>query len=51
MLYKVYDHEDHFSSKLVLDCLKFHVLWPKMAFDIHKYIQKCLSCAKWTIFA
>ena len=51
MLREGHDHASHFSSKIVLDCLRFRVFWPKMASDVRKYIQGCLSCAKWATAA
>ena len=47
MLGEIHNHASHFSSKVVLDHLKIRVFWPKMVFDVHKYIQGCLSYAKW----
>ena len=47
ILHKIHDHVDYFVFKIVLYCLRFQVFWPKMAFDARKYIQECLSFAKW----
>lgn len=47
LLERTHDRAGHFSSKIILDKIKYRVYWPKMANDIRDYIQGCLQCARY----
>ena len=46
ILQRVHDEGGHFTSKIVLDKLRYRVFWPTMASDIRRYIQGCIQCAR-----
>lgn len=38
ILFEVYNYVGYLGSKIVLNYLEFRIFWPKIAFDIYKYI-------------
>ena len=47
ILADTHDKMGHFSSKIILENLRYRVYWPKMAEDVKDYIKGCIACAKW----
>jgi len=46
LLQEVHDQKGHFSSKIVLQRIRYRVHWPKMAQDIRDYIEGCIQCPR-----
>ena len=47
ILADTHDKMGHFSSKMILDKLRYRVYWPKMAEDVRDYVKGCIACAQW----
>ena len=46
LLQQVHDEKGHFSTKIVLERIRYRVFWPRMAADIRDYIEGCIQCAR-----
>lgn len=47
VLYEAHDRSGHFASGQMLNTLRRRVWWKNMASDIRKYVDGCITCARY----